>query len=124
MAVTVRRVERATHVTKTVDRLMVCLSSDPRLSRLLLRKASRIAGRLNSDWSCVDVGVTLAPFAAERGVSGGDETGRRCGPTGRVWRKHWYCSAPYRRMSVLMPTRHVVEQGVDVRLPVQRTVRT
>ena len=49
MAVTVRRVERATHVTKTVDRLMVCLSSDPRLSRLLLRKASRIAGRLNSD---------------------------------------------------------------------------
>ena len=107
--VTVRRVERATHVTKTVDRLMVCLSSDPRLSRLLLRKASRIAGRLNSDWYCVyvqtraeapdridatvqrklvdniqlaqslgaevvkltgdDVAVTLARFAAERGVS-------------------------------------------------------
>ncbi len=53
--VTVRRVERAAVVAKTVDRLMVCLSSDPRLSRLLLRKASRIAGRLNSDWYCVYV---------------------------------------------------------------------
>jgi two-component system sensor histidine kinase KdpD len=40
---------------KTVDRIMVCLSSDPPLSRVLLRKASRIAGRLNSDWSCVYV---------------------------------------------------------------------
>lgn len=40
---------------KTVDRVMVCLSSDPPLSRLLLRKASRIAGRLNSDWYCVYV---------------------------------------------------------------------
>jgi len=34
---------------------MVCLSSDPPLSRVLLRKASRIAGRLNSDWYCVYV---------------------------------------------------------------------
>jgi len=40
---------------KTVDRVMVCLSSDPPLSRVLLRKASRIAGRLNSDWYCVYV---------------------------------------------------------------------
>ena len=40
---------------KTVDRLMVCLSSDPPLSRVLLRKASRIAGRLNTDWYCVYV---------------------------------------------------------------------
>ena len=40
---------------KTVDRLMVCMSSDPPLSRVLLRKASRIAGRLNSDWYCVYV---------------------------------------------------------------------
>ncbi len=40
---------------KTVDRLMVCLSSDPPLSRVLLRKASRIAGRLNTDWHCVYV---------------------------------------------------------------------
>ena len=50
MAVIVRRVERATHVTKTVDRV-VCLSSFPRLSLLLLllRKGSRIAGRLNPD---------------------------------------------------------------------------
>ncbi|HEY0779407.1 MAG TPA: universal stress protein [Gemmatirosa sp.] len=41
--------------TRAVDRLMVCLSSDPPLSRVLLRKASRIAGRLNSDWFCVYV---------------------------------------------------------------------
>ena len=40
---------------RRVDRLMVCLSSDPPLSRVLLRKASRIAGRLNSDWYCVYV---------------------------------------------------------------------
>jgi two-component system sensor histidine kinase KdpD len=31
------------------------MSSDPPLSRVLLRKASRIAGRLNSDWYCVYV---------------------------------------------------------------------
>jgi len=40
---------------RTVDRLMACLSSDPPLSRVLLRKASRIAGRLNTDWFCVYV---------------------------------------------------------------------
>jgi two-component system sensor histidine kinase KdpD len=40
---------------RTVDRVMVCLSSDPPLSRALLRKGSRIAGRLNSDWFCVYV---------------------------------------------------------------------
>ncbi|MGH7669652.1 MAG: sensor protein KdpD [Gemmatimonadaceae bacterium] len=40
---------------KTVDRIMACLSSDPPLSRVLLRKASRIAGRLNYDWFCVYV---------------------------------------------------------------------
>jgi len=42
-------------VRKTVDRVMACMSSDPPLSRVLLRKASRIAGRLNSDWFCVYV---------------------------------------------------------------------
>ena len=51
----VRRVESPTAVPRTVDRLMVCLSSDPPLSRVLLRKASRIAGRLNTDWYCVYV---------------------------------------------------------------------
>ncbi|HEU4990853.1 MAG TPA: universal stress protein [Gemmatimonadaceae bacterium] len=40
---------------KTVDRVMACLSSNPPLSRVLLRKASRIAGRLNTDWFCVYV---------------------------------------------------------------------
>ncbi len=53
----VRRLENgdAVPAKKTVDRVMACLSSDPTLSRVLLRKASRIAGRLNSDWYCVYV---------------------------------------------------------------------
>ncbi len=40
---------------KTVDRLLVALSSDPPHTAVLLRKASRIAGRLNTDWYCVYV---------------------------------------------------------------------
>jgi two-component system sensor histidine kinase KdpD len=40
---------------RSVDRILVALSSDPPYSRLLLRRASRIAGRLNSDWYCVYV---------------------------------------------------------------------
>ena len=53
----VRRQENGgtTASRRTVDRVMACLSSDPPLSRVLLRKASRIAGRLNSDWFCVYV---------------------------------------------------------------------
>src|SRR5215471_5775957 len=52
----VRRQESGRAPTRrTVDRVMVCLSSDPPLSRVLLRKASRIAGRLNTDWFCVYV---------------------------------------------------------------------
>jgi two-component system sensor histidine kinase KdpD len=53
----VRRQENGspTPARRTVDRVMACLSSDPPLSRVLLRKASRIAGRLNSDWFCVYV---------------------------------------------------------------------
>ena len=41
--------------SRTVDRVMVALSSNPPYTALLLRKASRIAGRLNSDWYCVYV---------------------------------------------------------------------
>ena len=51
----VRRVGSPTAAPRTVDRLMVCLSSDPPPSRVLLRKASRIAGRLNTDWYCAYV---------------------------------------------------------------------
>ena len=52
----VRRQESGgTAARRAVDRLMACLSSDPPLSRVLLRKASRIAGRLNTDWFCVYV---------------------------------------------------------------------
>jgi two-component system sensor histidine kinase KdpD len=53
----VRRLESggAADARRTVDRVMACLSSDPPLSRVLLRKASRIAGRLNTDWFCVYV---------------------------------------------------------------------
>jgi two-component system sensor histidine kinase KdpD len=40
---------------KTVDRMLVAMSSDPVRTAALLRRASRIAGRLNSDWYCVYV---------------------------------------------------------------------
>jgi two-component system sensor histidine kinase KdpD len=40
---------------RTVDRLMVAMSSQAELTATLLRKASRIAGRLNQDWYCVYV---------------------------------------------------------------------
>jgi two-component system sensor histidine kinase KdpD len=50
-----RRESPSAPAVRSVDRLMVCLSSDPPLSRILLRKASRIAGRLNTDWFCVYV---------------------------------------------------------------------
>lgn len=39
----------------TVDRVLVAMSSSPPYTAALLRKASRIAGRLNSDWYCVYV---------------------------------------------------------------------
>ena len=40
---------------RTADRVMVAMSSNPPYTAALLRKASRIAGRLNSDWYCVYV---------------------------------------------------------------------
>jgi two-component system sensor histidine kinase KdpD len=40
---------------RAVDRLLVAMSSDPVRAPALLRTASRIAGRLNSDWYCVYV---------------------------------------------------------------------
>ncbi len=50
----VRR-ESGTAAPATVDRIAVAMSSDPPMTRLLLRKASRIAGQLNSDWYCIHV---------------------------------------------------------------------
>jgi two-component system sensor histidine kinase KdpD len=50
----VRR-EAGASQAKTVDRIMVAMSSSPPYTAALLRKASRIAGRLNSDWYCVYV---------------------------------------------------------------------
>jgi two-component system sensor histidine kinase KdpD len=43
------------HTGRTADRIMVAMSSNPPYTQTLLRKASRIAGRLNSDWYCVYV---------------------------------------------------------------------
>ncbi|HEV7992136.1 MAG TPA: universal stress protein [Gemmatimonadaceae bacterium] len=40
---------------RTAGRVMVAMSSNPPYTAALLRKASRIAGRLNSDWYCVYV---------------------------------------------------------------------
>jgi two-component system sensor histidine kinase KdpD len=51
----VRREEGAPARPATVDRIMVAMSSEPLNTVALLRRASRIAGRLNSDWYCVYV---------------------------------------------------------------------
>lgn len=52
----VRREEEGTTAERrTVDRILVAMSSNPPYTATLLRKASRIAGRLNSDWYCVYV---------------------------------------------------------------------
>lgn len=50
----VRREEGARE-RKTVDRILVAMSSNATYSAQLLRRASRIAGRLNTDWYCVYV---------------------------------------------------------------------
>ena len=50
----VRREEGRAPV-KTVDRMLVAMSSDPIMTAALIRRASRAAGRLNSDWYCVYV---------------------------------------------------------------------
>ncbi|MFI5257334.1 MAG: sensor protein KdpD [Gemmatimonadales bacterium] len=50
--------EVATAAPRTVERILVAMSSDPPYTAALLRKASRIAGRLNSDWYCVYVQTT------------------------------------------------------------------
>ena len=49
------RQSAASSAQKTADRILVAMSSDPPRTASLLRKASRIAGRLNSDWYCVYV---------------------------------------------------------------------
>jgi two-component system sensor histidine kinase KdpD len=40
---------------KTADRVMVCLASNPPRAKTLLSRASRMAGRLNTDWFVVYV---------------------------------------------------------------------
>jgi two-component system sensor histidine kinase KdpD len=50
----VRR-EEGRPVAKAVDRMLVAMSSNPAYTAAILRRASRIAGRLNSDWYCVYV---------------------------------------------------------------------
>jgi two-component system sensor histidine kinase KdpD len=49
------RREGGEQTPQTVDRILVAMSSDPPLTKVLLRKASRMAGQLNSDWYCVYV---------------------------------------------------------------------
>lgn len=46
---------RASRATRSADRIMVAMASHPTKTAVLLRKASRIAGRLNTDWYCVYV---------------------------------------------------------------------
>jgi two-component system sensor histidine kinase KdpD len=49
------RRESGATVPRTVDRIAVAMASDTTTTRMLLRKASRIAGQLNTDWYCVHV---------------------------------------------------------------------
>ncbi|MDQ2889616.1 MAG: universal stress protein [Gemmatimonadota bacterium] len=51
----VRREAGKAAPAKNADRLLVAMASNPPRTAVLLRKASRIAGRLNSDWYCVYV---------------------------------------------------------------------
>ena len=51
----VRRESGKAATPKNADRLLVAMASNPPRTAVLLRKASRIAGRLNSDWYCVYV---------------------------------------------------------------------
>ena len=53
--ITRAEVTSTTQATRTVDRVLVAMPSRPGLTEELLRKASRIAGRLNLDWYCVYV---------------------------------------------------------------------
>jgi two-component system, OmpR family, sensor histidine kinase KdpD len=54
-SITGGEVRRTPQSVRTVDRLLVALPSRLTLTEELLRKASRIAGRLNLDWYCVYV---------------------------------------------------------------------
>lgn len=51
----VRREAGGNQTPVATDRVLVAMSSDPPRTASLLRTASRIAGRLNSDWYCVYV---------------------------------------------------------------------
>lgn len=48
-------VARAEDAPRAHDRVLVAMSSMPPRTHVLLRKASRLAGRLNTDWYCVYV---------------------------------------------------------------------
>lgn len=50
-----RETGRAARSTTVADRIVVAMSSHPRITAALLQRGSRIAGRLNSDWYCVYV---------------------------------------------------------------------
>lgn len=50
-----RETGRTVAATRSADRIMVAMASHPTKTAALLRKASRIAGRLNTDWYCVYV---------------------------------------------------------------------
>ncbi|MEO7999338.1 MAG: universal stress protein [Gemmatimonadaceae bacterium] len=47
--------ERLVAQPRIADRILVAMSSNPPRTAALLRKASRLAGRLNTDWYCVYV---------------------------------------------------------------------
>jgi two-component system sensor histidine kinase KdpD len=76
--------DKARSQSKAAARVMVCLSSYPPRAKALLRRASRMAGRLNTDWFCVYVETpkeapTLIDAEAQRHLLANIELARELG---------------------------------------------
>jgi two-component system, OmpR family, sensor histidine kinase KdpD len=81
-----RREAGAEEATPTPDQVMVCLSSRGPHSDMLLRYASRLAGRLSRDWYAVyvqtpDEGATLIDAATQRLISNALTMAKQLGGT-------------------------------------------
>src|SRR5262245_40489184 len=76
--------ERTDHRSKAAGRVLVCLSSSPPRAKTLLRRGSRMAGRLNTDWFVVYVETpkeapTLIDAEAQRHLLANIELARELG---------------------------------------------
>jgi two-component system sensor histidine kinase KdpD len=76
--------DKARERSVAAGRVMVCLSSHPPRAKVLLRRASRMTGRLNTDWFCVYVETpkeapTLIDAEAQRHLLANIELARELG---------------------------------------------